>query len=175
MGTPTQSPLLRLPAELRNRIYQEILSEIEQPIRLTTTRQSPSVLSVCHQICEEGSGLFYSTATFQFTDPSICLRFLENLSHEHRKLVQEIRYDCSETCSDPTSWKRAFLDLPGLDEYVKISRLRNRLAENSISLADHVLKAGIKINGRLVWTDDPLSEARDAVQNGSLVGRVMFV
>ena len=89
--------------------------------------------------------------------------------------MQEIRYDCSETCSDPTSWKRAFLDLPGLDEYVKISRLRNRLAENSISLADHVLKAGIKINGRLVWTDDPLSEARDAVQNGSLVGRVMFV
>ena len=65
--------------------------------------------------------------------------------------------------------------MPGLDEDVKISRLRNQLAEKDIFLQEDVLKASIKINGRLVWTGDPLGEVRAAVQNGSLVGRVMFV
>ena len=171
----TPPPLLRLPAELRNHIYQEVLAQVEKPFLLSAIRQSPSMHSVCRQIREACNGLFYSTTTFQFDNPSACLNFLTNLSHEHCELVQEIRYDCSEVCSNPVSWRRAFLDLPGLDEDVKISRLRNQLAEKDIFLQEDVLKASIKINGRLVWTGDPLGEVRAAVQNGSLVGRVMFV
>ncbi|KAK5121750.1 hypothetical protein LTR85_004625 [Meristemomyces frigidus] len=119
--------------------------------------------------------MFYSTTVFQFDNPSVCLSFLLGLSYKDRELVQEIRYDCSETCTNPASWRRAFLDLPGLDEDVKLGKLRNRLAESGISLRGEVLKAGIRINGRLVWTTDPLSEARNAVKVGDLVGMVMFV
>ena len=166
---------LRLPAELRNRIYSEVLADIAQPFHLSEGHQAPAILSVCRQICQECSGLFYSTTTFQFRNPTVCLNFFVNMCQKYRELVSEVRYDCSETCSDAASWRQAFLDLPGLDQDCKLGKLRSRLTENGVFLRDDVLKAGIHINGRLVWTTDPLSEARDAVRNGSLVGKVMFM
>lgn len=175
MASPVEPSFLRLPPELRNRIYHALFANTEQPYLLTQERLSPPILFACRQIREEYGGIFYSNTTFQFENPIVCLSFLLSLSHKHRDKVKEIRYDCSETCSDPASWRKAFLDLPGLNEDDKLGKLRNRLAENGIFLQEDVLKAGIRINGRLVWTTDPLSEARDAVENGSLVGRVMFV
>ncbi|KAK4544388.1 hypothetical protein LTR36_004279 [Oleoguttula mirabilis] len=175
MATAIQPPILRLPPELRNRIYSELLADIEQPFLLTQERLSPPILDVCRQTREECGGMFYSTTVFQFDNPAVCSKFLLGLSNRERELVQEIRYDCSETCTNPASWRRAFLDLPGLNEDEKLGKLKSRLAEHGIFLQGDVLKAGIRINGRLVWTTDPLSEARHAVRNGSLVGRVMFV
>ena len=176
METIRQPAFLRLPPELRNRIYEELLFQPDgEPYLLSESRLSPPILDVCRQIREECGGIFYSSTNFQFDNPGICLRFLLRLSHKHRGMIQEIRYDCSETCSNPASWRRAFLDLPGMDADCKLGKLKNRLAEHSVFLREDVLKAGVRINGRLMWTNDPLQEARDAMQSGALVGRVMFV
>lgn len=157
MADPPQPHLLRLPPELRNRIYDELLATVSQPFILTQERLSPPLLQVCRQIREEHNGMFYNATTFQFHDPTVCLEFLRRLSHRERGLVQDLRYDCSETCADPASWRRAFLDLPGMNEDAKLGKLRSRLAEHGVFLQEGVLKAGIRINGRLVWTTDPSS------------------
>lgn len=62
-----------------------------------------------------------------------------------------------------------------MHEEQKLSTLKSRSAEQGTLLQYDVLKAGVRINGVLVWTHDPLSEAREAVQRGALIGRVMFV
>jgi len=169
-------PFLRLSPELRNRIYDELLLQKQDGLFHPTERLTcPPILNVCRQVREECSGIFYGNTTFQFDNPGVCIRFLLQPSHKHREMIQEIWYDCSETCSNPASWRRAFLDLPGMDADCKLDKLKNRLAEYGVFMQEDVLKAGVRINGRLVWTNDPLREAREAVQSGALVGRVMFV
>ncbi|KAH9827938.1 hypothetical protein Tdes44962_MAKER02692 [Teratosphaeria destructans] len=175
MSRKTIPPLLRLPAELRNRIYYEALANDTEPFQLSERHTAPALLQVSQQIREESSGIFYSNNIFQFTSPKVFIAFLLHLSQKQRELIPEIRYDCSEACNDPKSWRRAFQDLPGMDEDAKLTKLRQMLAEKGIFLQSEVLKAGLRVNARLVWTADPLTEARSAVQIGSLVGRVMFV
>ncbi|KAI6792277.1 hypothetical protein KC363_g4304 [Hortaea werneckii] len=173
------SPLLfRLPPELRNRIYELLLlpdTNDQCPYSISKQRLSPAILNVNRQIHSESAGIFFQNNIFQFSDPTICLRWLRTVPLKYREMITEIRYDCSESCLDPRSWRRAFLDLPGMDEDQKLLTLKSRLAEQGTLLQYDVLKAGVRINGVLVWTHDPLSEAREAVQRGALVGRVMFV
>ncbi|KAF2772759.1 hypothetical protein EJ03DRAFT_170024 [Teratosphaeria nubilosa] len=175
MSRKSIPPFLRLPAELRNRIYYEALANDTEPFQLSERHTAPSLLQVSQQIRQESSGIFYSNNVFQFTRPKVCIAFLLRLSQKQRELIPEIRYDCSEACNDPRSWRLAFQDLPGMDEDAKLTKLKQRLAEDGVILQGEVLKAGLRINARLVWTADPLAEARSAVQSGSLVGRVMFV
>lgn len=59
------SPLLSLPAELRNRIYREAFDQ-DSPVAVTTTTfPEPPLLSTCKQIRNEGSQLFYADRIFQ--------------------------------------------------------------------------------------------------------------
>lgn len=166
---------LRLPPELRNRIYELLLHSENGPYQLYNGHTSPPILNINRRIRSECAANFYHNITFQFNDPAVCVRWLVGLSQQCREMISEIRYDCSENCCDPSSWRQAFLDLPGMNEYSKLCLLKDRLAEQGVFLQCDVLKAGIRINGALVWTHDPLSEAREAVQRGAMVGRVMFV
>jgi hypothetical protein len=176
MMAQEQNPaFFRLPAELRNRIYFDALVEDTATFHLSRDHMIAPLLEASRQIREEASGIFYSNNTFQFNQPNDCIKFMLGLTHKQRDLVHELRYDCSEVCEDPKAWRLAFQDLPGLDEDGKLAKLKAKLVEHGIFLGGDVLKAGIRINGRLVWATDPLSEARDAVQDGCLVGRVMFV
>ena len=171
-------PFFTLPPELRNRIYELLLlpnTNEQGPYSISRHRLNPAILNVNRQIRSESAGIFFQNNTFQFSDPAICLRWLRTVPLKYREMITEIRYDCSESCSDPRSWRRAFLDLPGMHEEQKLSTLKSRSAEQGTLLQYDVLKAGVRINGVLVWTHDPLSEAREAVQRGALIGRVMFV
>ena len=173
------SPLLfSLPPELRNRIYELLLlpaTNEQGPYSISRHRLNPAILNVNRQIRSESAEIFFQNNIFQFSDPTICLQWLRIVPLKYREMITEIRYDCSESCSDPRSWRCAFLDLPGIDEDQKLNTLKSRLVEQGTLLQYDVLKAGVRINGVLVWTHDPLSEAREAVQRGALVGRVMFV
>ena len=59
------SSLLRLSAELRNAIYHYAMVSSE-PIDITTTDGSPSILVVCKQIRREGAPIFASKNAFVF-------------------------------------------------------------------------------------------------------------
>lgn len=171
------SPLLRLPPELRNRIYAEVLVQrANESFRLGPKRLTHPFLAVCRQIRRESSGLFYANNTFRFNDPEICLEFLRRCTtRRQRGLIRELRYDTSHISLDPASWRLAFQDLPGLHEECKLGSLKDRLAKSGIILDNGVLRVGIRVNGQLVWTADPLSTAKEAVADGNSLGRVMFV
>lgn len=168
---------LRLPPELRNIVYELLVppNHTGSPYCLRQGHLKPPILNVNRQLRFECAPVFYHNNTFQFSNPEICFTWLVGMPLKYREMILEIRYDCSETCNDPRSWRRAFLDLPGMNEDDKLGRLKNRLAEKGVFLQYDALKVGIRINGAVVWTHDPLAEARDAVQRGALVGRMMFV
>ncbi|KAH8725859.1 hypothetical protein GQ44DRAFT_205405 [Phaeosphaeriaceae sp. PMI808] len=67
------SPFFRLPAELRNQIYEELLCPEITPIKQLAQRNHhltptpplyPSILSTCRKAHEEATDLLYSTAVF---------------------------------------------------------------------------------------------------------------
>lgn len=68
-----QSPFLRLPPELRNRIYEDLLVS-EEVVGVTSLGYHqwtpPSLLHTCHQIRSEASKLYYAANIFQ-----ICSRW----------------------------------------------------------------------------------------------------
>ncbi|KXT12092.1 hypothetical protein AC579_1875 [Pseudocercospora musae] len=175
--TKQTSPLLKLPAELRNRIYHETLADSNQPNTFHLSKESmePPLLTTSHQIRTEASGIFYANTILQFNDPTVCVRRLATLSSKFVELIPELRYDTSEPCTVATSWRTAFRELPGLDEDTKLENLRDELARRGIRLRAGVLKARIFIAERPSWTADPLAACLDAVKLGDLVGRMMFV
>ncbi|EME82994.1 uncharacterized protein MYCFIDRAFT_80567 [Pseudocercospora fijiensis CIRAD86] len=62
------SPLLSLPPELRNQIYELILiSPPESKPTITPTYLPPALISVCHQIRTESLKLWLSSNTFSIT------------------------------------------------------------------------------------------------------------
>lgn len=58
-------PLLELPAEIRNRIYREVLLSPE-PVQVTENNyQQPSLLRTCSQIRSEASSIYYIESEFE--------------------------------------------------------------------------------------------------------------
>lgn len=168
------SRLLTLPAELRNRIYH-YLFPAQDIFHIRQGHTSPPILRTCKKLRHEVSGLFYSNTILQFSDRSLLIHSLSFLDPDLISLIPELRYDTSEICTEATSWRSAFRELPGLDEDTKLQALRDALEEKGVTLRDGVLKARIRIGCRDVWTSDPLGEALGAVKRGSVVGRMMFV
>lgn len=176
--TKKLSPLLKLPAELRNRIYHEALagsSPSPNIFHLSKESMEPPLLTTSRQIRTEASGIFYANTILQFNDPAVCVRRLSTLPPKSVELIPELRYDTSETCTAASSWRTAFRDLPGLDEDTKLETLWDELAKKGIRLRTGVLKARIFIADRPSWTADPLAACLDAVKLGVMVGRMMFV
>lgn len=166
------SPLLRLPPELRNRIYHELFcseSTTPQTFHLTETSMEPSILSTCTQLLRECTGIFYANTTLQFTNPEVLIRRLTTLPSKTIDLIPEIRYDTSETCVKASSWRTAFRELPGLDEDTKLEGVREELRQRGVNLRVGVLKARIVVGCGGVWSSDPLSAALDAVKQGEWI------
>jgi hypothetical protein len=73
MNSQLQSPLFRLPAELRNQIYEELLcantptklSDLTSSFRIPTPAPTHSaILATCRRIYEEAKDLLYTTLVF---------------------------------------------------------------------------------------------------------------
>lgn len=67
---------MKLPAELRNRIYELALprtsirpKNIHSEDGLTSKQPAPSLLFTCIQTHDEAIGLYYSNTSFWFEDP----------------------------------------------------------------------------------------------------------
>lgn len=162
------SPFLRLPAELRNRIYHEVLvnGRDTELFQLANGHVTPALVRSCRRVRDESIGIWLHNTTFLFADPAICIRLLSRLDKSQIDLIREMRYDTSEICTSATSWRTAFREMPGLDEDTKLENLREQLTKRGIHLRTGVLKARIVISCRPSWTSEPLAAALDAVKQG---------
>jgi len=133
------SPFLRLPAEVRNAVYQfalsgQTVSSILHRSAATTT--SPplarrvddaslrrphrfSLLRVCRQIFIETAVLLYRLSTFRFNDSTNLLLWLNNISAWESVLVQSVELDCALTIDEHERqrWTRCFAQLPQLRSF----------------------------------------------------------
>lgn len=107
----TTFPILELPAELRNRIYEYTLTEPE-PIELPQRNpanakgvsakerkedrkvpclKEPPLLSTCRQIRRESLGIYFSCNIFEGFCINHCVSFLSNLSDEKLGMIRAVR------------------------------------------------------------------------------------
>ncbi|KAK5124260.1 hypothetical protein LTR85_001963 [Meristemomyces frigidus] len=100
------SPLLALPPELRNHIYEDTIADGENVIIAEdgTMQSQPSLLLTCRQIRAESLPLYYDN-TFRLTisddDKATAIAWLHSLApNEHgsriRALIIEISFDASK-------------------------------------------------------------------------------
>ncbi|EME40822.1 hypothetical protein DOTSEDRAFT_74403 [Dothistroma septosporum NZE10] len=133
------------------------------------------ILNTNRQLRAECIGIFYANTTLQFCSPLVCVRRLTTLDPKILDMIPELRYDTSETCTKAMSWRTAFREMPGLDEDTKLENLKDELSKQGVTLRVGVLKARICIAGRPRWTSDPLAAALNAVKQGVMVNRMMFM
>ena len=109
-GTVVQMvpPLLRLPAELRNYIYEIVLS----PPRTIAVHASaqvvrPSLPKVCRQISDEASEIYFSKNIFHTDvtagEESNIIRWLFDLGQNHVGMIREFRFVC-EVSAAYSAW-----------------------------------------------------------------------
>ncbi|KAK5720625.1 hypothetical protein LTR15_006585 [Elasticomyces elasticus] len=157
--------LLTLPAEIRNLIYKFIFQGTHAPAH--PRRATPAVLRVCRQLKGEASGIFYTNSSFDFHDFHVGVAWLVRLDPERRKVITEVRYDCSdELCEQPKWWARMGGEgCVGLKEEARLDALRATLANRGIVLMTGVLKVGVRIRGVLVWTSKPVDEVSRSLRS----------
>lgn len=90
----TMSPLLALPGELRNRIYELVLPsefEIDWHIQRQKERVFPSILLVSRQMWTEASSLWLSDTTFTFHQLGDLKRFLDLIGRTNAGRIRTMR------------------------------------------------------------------------------------
>jgi len=145
-------PLLKLPPELRNRIYGRIYEDIllsPKSIRVLALWSASALLQTCRQIRGEASAIYYTGNTFRI----LCPRYFEDDNVEYKSFRHE-----NDVCMQLMRWLRSlgrvtrqtirkiYLD----DHYyhgteagaASIGRYRQWLAA-----------AGLKVDGCLLWVE----------------------
>ncbi|KAK4494834.1 hypothetical protein PRZ48_014190 [Zasmidium cellare] len=98
--TQDGSRFLRLPAELRNRIYVLALNDVvAHRARKTISyrkvhrvkSKAPGILMACKQTHTEATQLFYAQTTFQFDDPKHIQAWARKIGSERATLVKSLR------------------------------------------------------------------------------------
>lgn len=106
------SPLAKLPQELRNRIYENVLVS-DSPIRIASISPSelpsvwkpPGLLQTCRQVAAEATAIFYGRNTFWERNSSSSLGSDLLLRKWLRKLPAEKRSFIRRLCLDVRSYR----------------------------------------------------------------------
>ena len=93
------SPLLCLPAELRNQIYTSLFdleNKVEVPVAGRVTR--PPLLKTCRSITEEASHLYYANSNFHATitpnNAADLISWLLSIGRKNSHAISEISISC---------------------------------------------------------------------------------
>ncbi|KAI4658704.1 uncharacterized protein J4E79_006462 [Alternaria viburni] len=97
------SPLLRLPAELRNQIYtfvglSTIIKAIQPEGSLTCSFQVPEQLKACKQIRHEATSIVYRSALFDFTQCNTGVWLNGSCDHSIGEFVTSIKIGGQVAC-----------------------------------------------------------------------------
>lgn len=196
MMANSKAALLALPAELRNLIYEYVLTtpvrcnvvlppDVDYkhhycesvPCRGCTVQLDwhptlPGLLQTCRTIRHDAMGIFLSTAVFVSTEPNTIVRFLTCLSPQHRSLIKHLRYDPApirelEDSLGPSHWHERMLDPLGALEERAFAILRARLRERKIFLKENVLLVSIVWGPQFYWTGEPVETCRELLEPAS--------
>lgn len=157
----SQSPLLALPPELRNTIYELAFSDII--LDLDEETRAPCLLSSCRQIRIEAYDIFYRTVVFETNARDKAFDFLSGVPPRIRASITEFRYftemtsgsnwSCSAHSPKNAQWR--------LDELVQMLKI------SGIELRPGVLLASIKAKTEeTIWSCEPEKDPRRHDSNG---------
>jgi len=90
IATQEDSPLLRLPPELRNLIYEHALHGTVVTLREHQLSKVPGVLLACKQTYGEATAIFYTTASFTVEDDWVMLHRLSRMPYRYQRLINTI-------------------------------------------------------------------------------------
>ncbi|USW48564.1 hypothetical protein Slin15195_G018830 [Septoria linicola] len=156
MANQSSSPLMSLPAELRNHIYELALSDTVVKIEnfregYNSINRSPGLILTCHQICREALGLYYSVARFtmQYGEQSCLSSWLDSIGQERSDLIKSIDVNHE-------SWNRSFFIFSSVAEPQKLlqtavsnveKKRREVLADLNGRLRPETIKIAIGLPG----------------------------
>jgi len=129
MADSNHCPLLELPAELRNRIWELVLhNTLARPIYIIHATRLPALLHTCRQTRSDIHDLFFSNATFQTNDATVATQVLSALSPKAHRVISEVRYN---PYISPDASELDKVVVPGLGQFQvrKRSRASLRLEE----------------------------------------------
>lgn len=112
-----QSLLKKLPAEMRNRIYELALTEAH-PIQLskdTLNQFQPALPKTCKQIRAECGSLIYANefvVVVAECDTTFVSKFLESLNAEKASLIRSLTIECAGSGEDGVGRDRSTLSQP---------------------------------------------------------------
>jgi len=89
MAQEVDCPLLELPPEIRNTIWELILPEM---FDVFTVNRPPALLGTCRQIRNEAHDLFFSTAVFEAQSHEIVCNFLGAFSPKAHASITNFRF-----------------------------------------------------------------------------------
>jgi len=86
---------LRLPPEIRNMVYSNLLISAEQPLqpKPSGAPNRLTILGVCKQTHNEALPVFYRNNDFRLADPEALYQFLRSLSIPRRRQITNITLD----------------------------------------------------------------------------------
>lgn len=164
MADDMQSPLLRLPPELRNRIYILVLHDnIKVSVRFQRSIHFtgvPGITLASRQIQNESASIYYNNATFTGFDGTEICDWLCSIPREHAALVRNIHYFDGIrylTHADPARAEAAQEDLRWIET-------KMQLAGMTLSL-EGVVKTRVRIPGaEWVWTSTPVETFAELIE-----------
>ena len=197
VGLPTtaqpDSPLLMLPPEIRNDIYERVLTHLvvgpcgggSHLMDHNNSRNygnhpkffgytAKNLLLACKQIHAEAIKVFYHTATFYFVlEREKSLNdWIKNIGPARASLIRDIRLDiileeCELWWEDPMDEME---DAPAR-EYAKAAQDCLDQNREEAGLPEGVLRIQICFEGYVLWTEAPSELAEAALKNSTYISQ----
>jgi hypothetical protein len=144
------SPLLKLPGEIRNNIYRLVLvSSKTVPVKPSLCRQR-SLLQTCYQLRDEASKIYYSENTFSISSQRCIDKglsgFLADISKGRTitKFILLVKLDsCQEDYCGEIMECMKQRDLDSVQMYS--GDLRRSVKEDAVTVARELLSAGVQL------------------------------
>jgi len=168
MENQVSSPLLTLPPELRNTIFELVLqgTTTEPEIKGDDLQSGepfplPPLLRSCKQIYLEASLIFYERTTFYLNGSLKAFQWLEVIRARYLTAITEVGID---TARYMVEWKRDYEAWTGKDEQGRLDQITELLTGRGIELPAGVFKVSINTeHDGMVWTADPEKDAPNMV------------
>ncbi|KAK5115638.1 hypothetical protein LTR85_009809 [Meristemomyces frigidus] len=152
----SQSPLLALPPELRNRIYELTFSDTF--IKLDEGTRALSLLSSCKQIRIEASGIFHSTVVLEAHTQGSAVNYLMKLSPQSLNSINEFRYDAVKELE---AFDNHYSSNTGFREQALLNVLVDKLKFSGVDLRPGMLLVSIESKSdELIWSNEPQNDPR---------------
>ena len=124
MDAPTDSPFLRLPAELRNIVYECTCQDITTVLKNIAGPKSsvPGVFIACKQTHYEGTDIYYRSTTFEFHGINAACTWIKSMPQSRTALIKRVKILLHELntldfCSDEDAAKSYYAQQ--FSEYAK--------------------------------------------------------